>query len=118
MKVNPFGFKPTDTLLDAEVAFAKLGEFQNRFLEATGVSVTPGNPPEFMSQRNKWGTECRIYFNSEEAVAWADTHDIRVEMDQPFRAVFKYRINNNDLWWELVRDYEARLGRNEESTNS
>jgi len=110
---NQTGFLATDkVLLEAEVSGNVQKRFIARYLTATGISVSPGNPQEFQLQNNKWGAECRIYFNSQAAKSWAESQGIHVESGSPYQADYKYRINYNDLWWELVEVLGFRLGVN------
>lgn len=109
---DPFGFSLDNVLLEAEVAPSGTSKFQDRYREATGMSITPGNPPEYQRQVNKWGAECRVYFNSDSAATAARSGGYHVETDRPYRAEYRYRINDVDLWWKLVEDFEFRLGVN------
>jgi hypothetical protein len=109
---DPYGFSLDHVLLEAEVAPNMQADFQARYRAATGVTVIPGNPPEFQSQQNKWGAECRIYFNSQAAANHFSSKGIQVEVSQPYHNDYQYRINNVDLWWELVQKYDFRLGVN------
>lgn len=109
---DPYGFSTDQVLLEAEVAPQAQARFQARYHTATGQTITPGSPPEFQGQRNKWGAECRIYFNSSSAEIWARSQGIHVEVGRPYHSDYQYRINNVDLWWELVEVYDFRLGIN------
>lgn len=110
---DPYGFNAAGgTFLEAEVSDSKIATFRQRYLTATGDAVSPGNPPEFQHQPNKWGTECRIYFNSATVANDAIAMGMHVEGPRPYRNNYQYRINSYELWWELVEDYDFRLGEN------
>lgn len=109
---DPYGFSLDDVLLEAEVAPNGTTKFQDRYRAITGMSITPGNPPDYQLQGNKWGAECRIYFNSDDAAAAARSGGYHVEADRPYHAEYRYRINDVNLWWKLVENFEFRLGVN------
>jgi hypothetical protein len=110
---DPYGFQPLDhALLEAEVAPAAQVGFARRYEASTGSAVTPGAPPEYQSQPNKWGAECRIYFNSHVVAMCARSLGLHVEVGRPYKNSYLYRINSHDLWWELVETYGFRLGVN------
>ncbi|MBV5306027.1 MAG: hypothetical protein J0652_04980 [Desulfobulbaceae bacterium] len=111
-KQDPYGFSIGNVLFEAEVAPTVQAAFQARYYKATGINITPGNPPEFQRQPNKWGAECRIYFNSDDAAKQASSKEIHVEGGRPYHDNYQYRINNVDLWWELVEEFDFRLGFN------
>ena len=100
--------------LEAEVAPSGQSEFERRYLSATGTSVTPGNPVEYQTQRNKWGTELRIYFNNQKLVDILRDMNIHVEGPrQGYKSgEFRFRANNNDLWWDFVESHGCKLGKN------
>jgi len=110
---DPYGFAYLDSaFLEAEVAPKVQSGFQQRYRDATGVNVTPGNPPEYQSQPNKRAAECRIYFNSHVIACAATSLGLSVKTGHTYKNQYRYRINNNDLWWELVEQYGFRLGVN------
>ncbi len=109
---DPYGFSLDHVLLEAEVAPNVQADFQARYCAATGINITPGSPPEFQRQQNKWGAECRIYFNSDDTANQARSQGIHVEVGRPYHNDYQYRINNVDLWWIIVEDYDFRLGIN------
>ena len=110
---DPYGFEPLDhALLEAEVAPAVRAPFEQRYLAATAVAITPGTPAEFQLQPNKWGAECRIYFNSHLVAMGLRSLGVHVEEGRPYRNNYRYRVNSQDLWWELVETYGFRLGVN------
>lgn len=110
---DPYGFNAAgNILLEAEVAASVQTRFIQRYQAAAGTTVSAGNPQELQLQSNKWGAECRIYFNSVALRDWAQSQGIHVETGRPYQPNYQFRINNNDLWWELVEDYQFRLGIN------
>ncbi len=115
MSINdPYGFNAAagGTLLEAEVSDSRTAAFESRYLAATGVAVTPGHPAEYQLQPNKWGAECRIYFNSAAVAAQATAMGMHVEGPRPYHNDYTYRINNSELWWDLVETYGFLLGVN------
>lgn len=101
-------------LLQAEVAPGQQAAFENRYLAATAVAVSPGNPPDYQAQHNKWGAELRIYFNDAHHAAALSGAGVHVEQGRGgyLSGSYLYRVNNNDLWWELVEIHGLRLGSN------
>ena len=110
---DPYGFNAAgETFLEAEVSPATAASFEERYRDATAEVITPGNPSEYKPQPNKWGAECRIYFNSPDVASHAESLGIHVEEGRPYRNNYRYRINNQELWWDLVESYGFRLGAN------
>lgn len=110
---DPYGFSIAgSTLLEAEVSNSRTSAFEDRYLDATGIPITPGNPVEYQLQPNKWGAECRIYFNSETVASQLGALNIHVEGPRPYHNNYNYRVNIQELWWDLVESYQFRLGVN------
>jgi len=110
---HPLGFRPGQTRLEAEVHPNRLGSFQTQYLNATGQRVDFGNPPELQEQPNKWGAELRIYFNaSSQTVADLVANGFHVTRPTAYGDQFQYRINNNELWWDLVENHGYELADN------
>jgi hypothetical protein len=110
---DPYGFQTLDhALIEAEVSPSVQAAFQQRYHVATGTAITPGHPAEFQLQPNKWGAECRIYFNSHVVAMCARAQGLHVEVGRPYRNNYLYRINSQDLWWELVENFGFVLGVN------
>lgn len=106
--------KKLDLLLEAEVAPTGRSRFEKRYYAATGDVVSPGNPENYQLQRNKWGAELRVYFNDS---AMASTlRALGVHIEGPRRGYksgqYKYRFNDNRLWWKMVEAEGMRLGLN------
>lgn len=110
MKID-FIDKMTDVLLEVEVNPSGASRFEDEYREITGDPPTPGSG--YQQQKNKWGREVRVYFNSEENLKDEFTSiDVCVDHGQrPYRDQWRYRTNNSDFFWELVRR-GYRLGRN------
>lgn len=104
----------TGILLEAEISPQQQHQFEMRYHAATGNFISPGQPVEYQSQNNKWGAELRIYFNDPELAGKFREKGFHVEFhSQAYRSdKFIYRINNNDLWWELIEEHGLRLGMN------
>jgi NAD-dependent oxidoreductase involved in siderophore biosynthesis len=110
---DPYGFEPLDhALLEAEVSPNAQAPFEQRYQQATGQAVSPGAPHDYQLQPNKWGAECRVYFNSHVVAMCLRSLGIHVEEGRPYRNTYRYRINVQDVWWELVENYGFRLGVN------
>lgn len=113
MNVTGFG-KGVNLFLEAEVPPKGQNGFEHRYKAATGKTVSPGSPPEYKLQRNKWGPELRIYFNDAAMAAILKALDMHVEGPRNgYRSgEYAFRVNNNDLWWKLVEGYGFELGLN------
>ncbi|MBW2135819.1 MAG: hypothetical protein JRG72_11445, partial [Deltaproteobacteria bacterium] len=110
---NPFGLDLSGEIyLEAEVAPRVRETFERRYFDATGIQVSPGRPSEYQMQTNKWGAELRIYFNSERLADYLRSRGINIEGARFYRPEYLYRVNNNDIWWNLIEQYGYRLGRN------
>lgn len=113
MKLVPKGVK-YDLLLEAEVSLAGQKKFEKEYQAATGVLVKPKNPVHYQSQKNKWGRELRIYFNDPGMAVALEALGYHVEFPrQGYKAgEYRYRVNDNNLWWLLVNSSGMRLGVN------
>jgi hypothetical protein len=113
VKKDPYGLGQLDEpLLEAEISLKKQADFERDYLRATNLKVQPGFPPEYMLQKNKWGRELRLYFNSPVVAAYMRAVRIKVEQEKGYKLQYKFRVNSGDVWWELVRKYGFRLGKN------
>ena len=108
------GSQRPEVLLEAEVPPSGREGFEQKYKQATGQSVSPGNPDSYQLQHDKWGPELRVYFNDPAMVALLESIGIYVEhRDTGYKASqYQYRFNNNSLWWKLVNDCGLRLGSN------
>lgn len=99
-------------LLEAEVAPNSQVRFEKRYQAATGKSVTAGITPHYQSQPNKWGAELRVYFNDPGMAVSLAAYGVNVEYARAgyLSGKYRYRANNNKLWWSLVEDHGLRLG--------
>ncbi|MCK5565101.1 MAG: hypothetical protein KAJ07_07620 [Planctomycetes bacterium] len=98
-----------DVFLEVEVAPAKVEDFINRYTQITNLAP---DDSYYQEQPNKWGTECRIYFNASVEAAQALTEaGCHVEEKDivGYRPEYAYRINQQDLFWNLV-SHGYRLG--------
>ncbi len=110
---HPLGFAPGNVYLEAEINKNAQHDFSKRYLAATHDFVCPGDPPAYQDQPNKWSAELRIYFNADQAaISRLTARSYQVAATEGYRGEYAYRINNNDLWWELVEKYGFRLGAN------
>lgn len=100
-------------LLEAEVPPGHQAAFEARYLAATGQVITPGSPRRYHNQPNKWAAELRVYFNDPGMAASLACFVPKVEYGRRgyLSGTYRYRINNNEFWWQLVEQQGMRLGR-------
>lgn len=112
--MNISGINTNGFYLEAEITPNRQDDFQDRYHKATGTSVTTGSHPSYQQQSNKWGAELRVYFNDESARTHFESNGINVEANRSGykSGEYSYRVNNNDVWWELVETVGLRLGSN------
>lgn len=110
MDIEFFGVA-TDIVLEVEINPGGASRFESRYGDITGVQPVIGKG--YQHQPNKWGMECRVYFNSQQDLADEFTSlDIYVEEGaRPYREKWKYRTNDREFFWELV-EKGYRLGVN------
>ncbi len=102
-------------LLEAEVPPASQPSFEKQYKTTTGIEVNPSNPPSYQNQPNKWAAELRVYFNDDDFYKFLQEEKKEIDVEFPRNGYksgqYKYRFNNNNLWWELVQ-IGLRLGSN------
>jgi hypothetical protein len=100
-------------LLEAEVPPGAQANFEARYLAATGQAVTPGAPKHYHHIGNKWGAELRVYFNDPGMAVSLAASGKAVEYGRKgyLSGIYRYRINNNEFWWNFVEHHGLRLGR-------
>lgn len=100
--------------LEAEVPSGSATTFETRYQKATSDNISPGSPPEYKEQDNKWGKELRIYFNdtSQKAALIKKGFNVETRKSGYLSGEYLYRVNSNDLWWDLVESHGAKLGTN------
>lgn len=110
MKISFFK-AATDVLLEAEVSPEKQNQFEADYYALTGQMPTEG--AHYQAQPNKWGAELRVYFNSDTDLSdeFSALHINVEEGRRPYHSQCRYRVNNNDFFWELVKS-GYRLGGN------
>lgn len=101
-------------LLEAEVARKAQARFEKRYRAATGLPVSPGRPRHYQDQPNKWGAELRVYFNDPGMAVSLEALGVHVEYPRRgyMAGKYRYRFNDNVLWWKLVEGQGLRLGAN------
>ncbi len=101
-------------LLEAEVAPSGRARFEKRYQAATSIAVSPGSPEHYQSQSNKWGAELRVYFNDHAMATAFRASGVHVEGPRNGykSGEYRYRFNDNSLWWKLVEIEGLRLGPN------
>jgi hypothetical protein len=106
--------KKIGLLLEAEVSPGGRARFENRYQAATGIAVSPGTPEHYQSQSNKWGAELRVYFNDHAMATAMKASGVHVEGPRKGykSGEYRYRFNDNKLWWKLVENEGLRLGLN------
>ena len=111
MSLKVFG-KFRRLLLEVEVTAESRSEFQTRYTMATGI--TPPVSTHYQIQDNKWGCECRIYFDAEEWVVQSlERLGYTVENREGggYHNEYEYRINSQELFWRLI-EHGYRIGEN------
>lgn len=106
--------KKIGLLLEAEVAPSGKARFEKRYQAATSIVVSPGKPEHYQSQANKWGAELRVYFNDPAMATALKASGVHVEGPRKGykSGEYRYRFNDNKLWWKLVEGQGLRLGMN------
>lgn len=111
MNVSFFRANVTCSYLEAEVHPNGVDQFDTDYRQVTGEMPVIGQG--YQRQPNKWGTECRIYFNCN-----GDLNDdfavlgIDVEQgERPYKQEWRFRVNNNEFFWALIRA-GYKLGKN------
>lgn len=101
-------------LLEAEVPPKAQARFDKRYQATTRVDVSPGSPKHYQNQPNKRAAELRVYFNDPGMAVSLEALGVHVEYPRRgYKAgEYRYRFNNNKLWWKLVEVYGLRLGLN------
>lgn len=99
-------------LLEGEVPPSAQVKFEKRYKVATGLAVSPGNPKHYQNQPNKRASELRVYFNDPGMAVSLEASGVHVEhpLNGYKSGKYRYRFNNNKLWWKLVEHYALRLG--------
>ncbi|WP_428938702.1 hypothetical protein [Fontivita pretiosa] len=99
-------------LLEVELAPTSRADFDDRYKAITGEN--PVTSDYYKVQNNKWGLECRIYFDAPHWVAESlGTLGYTVE-SRPgggYRSEYQFRVNSQNLFWQLVQ-HGYRLGPN------
>lgn len=101
----------TDVVLEIEINPNGADRFEARYELETGERPIVNR--HYQHQPNKWGMECRVYFNSIHDLSDEFTSlDIYVEEgERPYRNNWTYRTNDREFFWELVHQ-GYRLGAN------
>lgn len=91
-------------MLEAEVPTQSLSDFERQYLARTGEK-----PAVCQIHNNRWGVECRIYFN---AAPWIIEslqklgyyiEDLVSMARYGSNRGYRYRINSRELFWRLIR---------------
>lgn len=94
-----------DVYLEAECAERRVPKFVDEYWAVTGVYLRPYI--DFQVQKDKYGLEGRIYFNSSpDQVAAVRRAGFTVQGPRSrgyLSDKYKYRIDHNDVFWELIR---------------
>lgn len=96
--------------LEVEAKPNKVESFKKKYLEKTRDVAS--DQEGFQVQENKWGVECRIYFNApaETVKKLEENYDLSKAI-RGYRDEYDYRINSQDLFWILI-EKGYRLGSN------
>ncbi|MFA7098363.1 MAG: hypothetical protein WC383_18000 [Gammaproteobacteria bacterium] len=100
-----------EVFLEVEVKPDRRDEFNKKYLALTGDD--PSTSLYVQNQPDKWGLECRIYFNGDtKCIEELSKLGHHVETDRKqYRNEFSNRVNSQELFWELVKS-GYRLGPN------
>lgn len=111
MNVSFFRTNVKGAYLEAEVHPKGVDQFDTDYHQIAGEMPVIGQG--YQRQPNKWGTECRIYFNCD-----SDLNDefsvLGIDVEQgarPYKQEWRYRVNNNEFFWALIRA-GFKLGKN------
>lgn len=99
-----------DVQLEVEVSPDQVSNFAKRYMKAT-KELACGNS-NYKEQKNKWGMELKVFFNSKDLYQILSTRNIDVCLNTAYNTQYKYRLNNNEIWWDLVENFGFRLGLN------
>jgi len=110
MDIANFRANASDVLLEVECAPSRQHAFEREYAARAGA---PPAGPHYQIQSDKWGLECRIYFNAPPGLRGALAADgLHVEQrNGGYGSDRMYRVNSQDAFWELV-DAGYRLGPN------
>ena len=100
-------------LLEAEVAPGSREEFSRRYRTATGVDAFATEYCQI--QPDKWGIECRVYFDAEDWVVESLErlgYHVEDRLGGGYHSDYMYSINSQESFWRLV-EHGYRLGPNE-----
>lgn len=92
-----------DVVLEVEVNPKGCTNFEGDYALLTGVTPVVGD--HYQLQPNKWGRELRVYFNTTEDLSDEFTN-IGVYVEEggrPYRGQWRYRINDREFFWAVVR---------------
>lgn len=111
MDITFFTNNAKNILLETEIHPDQADQFEENYLHITGIRPVTG--PHYQHQPQKWGAECRIYFNCDRDLT-NDFKQLKIHVEQArrlYREEWKYRVNNNEFFWALIRA-GYRLGKN------
>lgn len=111
MNIDFFRDSVIDFVLEVEVNPDNASTFEEWYIGATEESPVLGEG--YQHQPNKWGKECRIYFNSDsDLIDEFANIDVDVETGaRPYRSRWQYRVNNCEFFESLIHS-GYRLGEN------
>jgi len=100
-----------DVFLEAEVNPNSANRLEGKYQDVAGSAPVLGEG--YQHQRNKWGTEVRVYFNCDSDLSLEFSNiDVYVERgSRPYRSRWRYRTNDREFFWALVKA-GYRLGDN------
>jgi len=100
-----------DVFLEAEANPSSASRFERKYQDVAGSAPVRGDG--YQHQRNKWGTEVRVYFNCDSDLSTDfSNEDVYVERGRrPYRKQWRYRTNDREFFWALV-NAGYRLGAN------
>lgn len=112
MNIDFFTKNVSCFFMEAEVHPDRAINFENKYSSTSGDRPVIGTG--YQHQKNKWGTECRIYFNSKTDLS-GEFSKLNIEIEKgtrPYKSEYCYRINNCEFFWSLV-GARYKLGKNQ-----
>ncbi|MCW0435567.1 MULTISPECIES: hypothetical protein [Xanthomonas] len=103
MDISFFRENVTGAYLEAEVNPSAVDKFEAAYQQITGMIPVVGEG--YQHQPNKWGAECRVYFNCDSDLS-DEFSVLEIEVEEgarPYKQEWRFRVNNNEFFWALIR---------------
>lgn len=112
MNIEFFTSNVSCFFVEVEVHPDRAAIFVDKYSQISGETPVVGAGYQY--QRNKWGTECRIYFNSMVDLS-CKFAELKINVEKgarSYKSKYNYRINSCEFFWSLI-NAGHRLGVNE-----